>query len=139
MLRNRLVAIGVVVVSAQGCRDAGARTTLSEPETVSASTTVGAAPMFAVSPGGKRAVAWVSAPDGGTDGRLYVAIGAAPTELRDTLGPIEPHGEAPPKLAYAADGSLYALYAVAKVIPGRRFPMSSLRLASAGDFQRGSK
>jgi hypothetical protein len=133
MLRNRLVAIGVVVVSAQGCRDAGARTTLAEPETISTSTTVGAAPMFAVSPSGKRAVAWVSAPGGGTDGRLYVAAGGAPSELRDTLGPIEPHGEAPPKLAYAPDGSLYALYAVAKVVPGRRFPMSSLRLARSAD------
>ena len=133
MLRNRLVVIGAVMAGAQGCRDAGARTTLSEPETVSASTTVGAAPMFAVSPSGKRAVAWVSAPGGGTDGRLYVAAGGAPSELRDTLGPIEPHGEAPPKLAYAADGSLYALYAVAKVVPGRRFPMSSLRLARSAD------
>ena len=96
----------------------GARTTLSEPETVSAATTVGAAPMFAVSPAGKRAVAWVSAPGGGTDGRLYVATGGAPSELRDSLGPIEPHGEAPPKIAYAPDGALYALYAVAKSCRG---------------------
>ena len=117
----------------QACRDAQAGTTLSEPETVSAATTVGAAPMFAVSPTGTRAVAWISAPDGGTDGRLYVATSGAPTELRDTLGPIEPHGEAPPKLAYGTDGSLYALYAVAKVVPGRRFPMSSLRLAKSSD------
>jgi hypothetical protein len=117
----------------QACRDAGARTTLAEPETISASTTVGAAPMFAVAPSGKRAVAWISAPGGGTDGRLYVTTGGAPSELRDTLGPIEPHGEAPPKLAYAPDGKLFALYAVAKVVPGRRFPMSSLRLATSTD------
>ena len=89
--------------------------------------------MFAVSPAGKRAVAWVSAPGGGTDGRLYVATGGAPSELRDSLGPIEPHGEAPPKIAYAPDGGLFALYAVAKVVPGRRFPMSSLRLAKSAD------
>lgn len=129
----RIASLPVLALGAQACRDAGAKTTLAEPETISASTTVGAAPMFALSPSGKRAVAWVSAPGGGTDGRLYVSTGAAPTELRDSLGPIEPHGEAPPKLAYGPDGSLYALYAVAKVVPGRRFPMSSLRLAKSGD------
>lgn len=133
MRHNQLIAYTALILGTQACRDAGARTTLSEPETVSASTTVGAAPMFAVSPAGKRAVAWVSAPGGGTDGRLYVATGGAPSELRDSLGPIEPHGEAPPKIAYAPDGGLYALYAVAKVVPGRRFPMSSLRLAKSAD------
>ena len=129
---SALLAVAVLV-GGQACRDAGARTALSEPETVSVATTVGAAPMFALSPAGKRAVAWVSAPGGGTDGRLYVTTGGPPTELRDSLGPIEPHGEAPPKLAYAPDGSLFALYAVAKVVPGRRFPMSSLRLAKSRD------
>ena len=92
--------------------------------------------MFALSPTGKRAVAWVSAPGGGTDGRLYVSTGGAPSELRDSLGPIEPHGEAPPKMAYGPDGTLYALYAVGKVVPGRRFPMSSLRLAKSADDGR---
>ena len=133
MRTSRLFVLAPALVVAHACRDAGARTTLDETETISASTTVGAAPMFAVSPSGRRAVAWVSAPGGGTDGRLYVTTGGPPTELRDTLGPIEPHGEAPPKLAYASDGSLYALYAVAKVVPGRRFPMSSLRLAKSSD------
>jgi len=129
----RFIPFSALVFAAPACRDAGARTTLSEPETVSAATTVGAAPMFAVSPAGKRAVAWVSAPGGGTDGRLYVATDGAPSELRDSLGPIEPHGEAPPKLSYGPDGMLYALYAVGKVVPGRRFPMSSLRLAKSAD------
>jgi len=129
----RFIPLSALVFAAPACRDAGARTTLSEPETVSAATTVGAAPMFAVSPAGKRAVAWVSAPGGGTDGRLYVATDGAPSELRDSLGPIEPHGEAPPKLSYGPDGMLYALYAVGKVVPGRRFPMSSLRLAKSAD------
>ena len=128
-----LISIAVLGAAATACRDAGARTTLSAPETVSASTTVGAAPMFALSPAGKRAVAWVSAPGGGTDGRLYVTIGGAPAELRDSLGPIEPHGEAPPKISYGPDGTLYALYAVGKVVPGRRFPMSALRLAKSAD------
>jgi len=122
-----------LIVAAAGCRDAGARTILSDAETVSTATTVGAAPMFAVSPAGTRTVAWVSAPGGGTDGRLYTTSGGAPSELKDSLGPIEPHGEAPPKLSYAPDGTLYALYAVGKEVPGRRFPMSSLRLAKSAD------
>jgi len=133
MQTTSIISIVAIVVAANACKDAGATTTLSEIETVSASTTVGSAPMFALSPTGKRAVAWVSAPGGGTDGRLYVSTGGAPSELRDSLGPIEPHGEAPPKISYGPDGTLYALYAVGKVVPGRRFPMSSLRLAKSAD------
>lgn len=104
---------------------------------LSAPTSVGTAPMFAISPSGTQAVAWVSAPHGGTDGRLYVSVaGAPPTEIRDTLGPIEAHGEAPPKLAYAPDGSLFAAYTVGKVVAGERFPRSALRLVSSRDGGR---
>ncbi len=104
---------------------------------IGASTSVGAAPMFAVAPSGARTVAWISAPDGGTDGRLYVTTDHAPTsELRDSLGGIEPHGESPPKLEYAPDGTLYALYAVGREEAGRRFPFTTLRLASSHDGGR---
>src|SRR5690606_26159532 len=48
-------------------------------------------------------------------------------------GPIEPHGESPPKIAYASDGSLDALYVVGKVVPGRRFPLAALRFARSPD------
>lgn len=133
MRPHHLVLGGALLASVGGCRNADARATLDAPETVSAPTSVGAAPMFALSPTGERAVAWISAPGGGTDGRLYVSTGGSPSELRDSLGPIEPHGEAPPKISYGPDGTLYALYAVAKVVPGRRFPMSSLRLARSND------
>ncbi len=102
-----------------------------------ASTSVGAAPMFAISPAGARTVAWISAPEGGTDGRLYVSTEQAPTsELRDSLGGIEPHGESPPKLEYAPDGTLYALYAVGREEVGRRFPFTTLRLAASRDGGR---
>src|SRR5688500_15586594 len=74
---------------------------LTAAQALSAPTRVGAAPMCAVSPSGVRAVAWVSAPDGGTDGRLYLSTGGDPVEVRDTLGPIEAHGESPPKIVYA--------------------------------------
>ena len=93
-------------------------------------------------PGGRRAAAWVTAPGGGSDGRLLVAVAGAdgalgaPVELRDTLGPIEPHGEAPPKLTYAANGALYALYVVGKEVPGRRFPLSALRFVRSADGGR---
>lgn len=94
---------------------------------------MGTAPMFAVSPAGIEAAAWVSAPNGGTDGRLYVRVAGAVSELRDPLGPIEPHGEAPPKLAYSPDGALNALYVVAKLVPGQRFPAGALRFVRATD------
>jgi hypothetical protein len=94
----------------------------------------GTAPMFAVSSSGREAAAWVSAPDGGTDGRLNVSIdGGAPVVLRDSLGPIEPHGESPPKLAYSPDGSLSALYVVTRLAPGRRFPAAALRFVHSAD------
>jgi hypothetical protein len=107
------------------------------PEVVSAPTNVGAAPMFALSPRGARVLAWVSAPEGGSDGRLYASVdGGLPTELRDSSGGIEPHGEAPPKLSYGPDGTLYALYAVGKLVPGRRFPHTTLRLVRSNDDGR---
>ena len=103
---------------------------------------LGAAPTLAVAPDGRRAAAWVTAPDGGTDGRLRVAVAdstgrlGAPVELRDPLGPIEPHGEAPPKLAFAPGGALYALWVVGKEVPNRRFPASALRFARSADGGR---
>jgi hypothetical protein len=107
---------------------------LAEATALSAPTAVGTAPMFAVSSEGKQAVAWVSAPNGGNDGRLYVSVaGAAPTEIRDTLGPIEVHGESPPKLAYAPNGALIAVYIVGKEVPGQRFPLSALRVVTSSD------
>jgi hypothetical protein len=102
--------------------------------TLSTPTSVGTAPMFAVSPSGNEAIAWVSAPNGGTDGRLYISVnGAPPVEIRDSLGPIEAHGESPPKLAYAPNGGLYAAYIVGKEEPGQRFPLSALRLVRSTD------
>jgi hypothetical protein len=107
-----------------------------------ATANVGTAPTLAMGPGGRRAAAWVSAPGGSSDGRLYVAVAdaggalAAPVEVRDPLGGIAPHGEAPPKLAYGADGALYALWVVGKEVPGRRFPASALRFARSADGGR---
>ena len=107
---------------------------LGDAEAVSRSTSVGTAPMLAFAPNGDRALVWVSAPGGGNDGRVYLTVGQSATaELRDTLGPIEPHGEAPPKIAYGRDGALYALYVVSRAVPGRRFAASALRLQRSPD------
>ncbi len=114
---------------------------------ISAMTVVGAAPILAIAPSGERATAWVSAPDGGTDGRLHVLVTRAidsatesagvVRELRDPLGPIEPHGEAPPKLAWVQSPSgqrtLGALYVVGRLVPGKRFPASALRFVRSDD------
>ncbi len=128
-----LAALSVAALSACGGHS-GATARFGQADTLSATTSVGTAPMFAVSPTGARAVAWVSAPAGGTDGRLYVSVsGRAPVELRDSLGPVEAHGESPPKLAYSPSGALYAIYTVGKVVPGKRFPLSALRLVKSSD------
>lgn len=135
LTRSLLVALaagmGAACASEPSVAFDGAATDLA------ATTSVGAAPMFAIAPSGARTVAWISAPDGGTDGRLYVSTEQAPaSELRDSLGGIEPHGEAPPKLEYAPDGTLYALYAVGREEAGRRFPFTTLRLAASHDGGR---
>ena len=127
-----MMGLGIALVLAAGCSNQDA-IELSEARSISAATSVGAAPMFAVSSDGRQATAWISAPEGGSDGRLYVSTGGAPSELRDSLGPIEPHGESPPKLAYASDGSLGALYVVGKEAPGERFPLAALRFARSPD------
>jgi hypothetical protein len=119
------------------CGGERGRITLTDAQPLSAPTAVGTAPMFAVAESGAEAAAWVSAPDRGTDGRLYIsANGAPPVELRDSLGPIEAHGEAPPKIVYGRDGALNAIYVVGKVVPGRRFPLAALRFVRSTDNGR---
>lgn len=110
--------------------------TLGEVTRVSATTGVGAAPMVALSNEGHRAIAWVSAPDSGADGSLYVSVdGGAPARISDPLAPVEVHGEAPPKVAFAPDGSLYAVYLLGKDV-GARFPVSALRAVRSTDLGR---
>ena len=134
MRLSRLI-IPAAAVSAVGCSAADkSPLRLGDATTLSTSTAVGTTPMFAVSSTGTQAVAWVSAPDGGNDGRLYISVaGAPPTEIRDSLGPVEAHGESPPKLAYAPNGQLFAVYVVGKEVPGERFPLSALRVVASSD------
>lgn len=133
MMMKRFAAM-MLAGCAVGCQSERANVKLSEAQTLSAPTAVGTAPMFAVSRSGEEAAAWVSAPNGGTDGRLYISVnGGTPVELTDSLGPIEAHGESPPKLAYGNDGALNAIYVVAKIVPGRRFPAAALRFVRSAD------
>ncbi len=127
--------LAALIASLTGCHGSGLA--FSPPSTVSTATGVGTAPMLAVAADGRRAVAWVSAPDSGTDGRLFVSVGGArPVELTDTLGPVEAHGESPPKLAFGPDGVLYALYVVVEDVPDRRFPLAALRMIRSRDSGR---
>ena len=110
---------------------------------VSHETENGATPMFLSAPSGARVVAWVSAQGGGSDGTLNVSVtpagsaGPLPTAtIRDPLGAIEAHGEAPPQLAADSAGAISVLYAVGKEVPGKRFPMSAMRFIRSTDDGR---
>lgn len=113
------------------------RISLEAPEALTATADIGGAPMFAVAADGREAVAWV-VDDTTTDrGGLFVRVGhAAPTRVVDPLGPITPHGEAPPKLAWAVDGSLHALYVLQRELPGAPWPVAALRAARSNDGGR---
>ena len=92
-------------------------------EELSVAGDVGTAPMFAVAPNGTEARGvGVGAERRHRRPAVRAVDGKAPVELRDSLGPIEPHGESPPKLAYSPDGALNALYVVGKEVPGGRIP-----------------
>ncbi len=135
--RLTIVVLAAVAAGTTACDGRPPGVLFGASHVVSRATGVGVAPMFAVSSAGREATAWISAPGGGTDGRLYVSVdGGVPAELRDPLGPVEAHAEAPPKLAYAPNGALHALYVVGKVVPGRRFPMSALRHVRSDDGGR---
>lgn len=98
----------------------------------------GAAVTLARSPApeSRLTAAWVSAPEGGTAGRLSVQrelSGTAPVEMVDPLGTLTIYGETPPKIGYGPDGTLYTAYLVTKSVPGRRWPVNALRFAQSSD------
>lgn len=102
----------------------------------SAGTSHGATPMLSVSPDGERVLSWV-AEDGAAAGALHVELtgtdGRVRTGmLRDPLGGIEPHGEAPPVVVARGGRVIHALYTVGKDV-GARFPASALRFARSED------
>jgi hypothetical protein len=139
---RRIVLGGVILLAGCGA-EVREDLAFSQPTVVSAETANGATPMFLVTPTGDKVIAWVAAEGGGTDGKLYLSVtpqgsaGPLPTVMvDDPLGPIEPHGEAPPRLGVDRNGGLYALYAVGKLVPGRRFPANALRVIRSDDHGR---
>ena len=153
MQRNRLTPVVAVLaavvfsagVLAAACGGLGAesRERFTPARVISQETENGATPMFLALPAGGRVVAWVSAPDGGSNGSLNLSVtpaaaaGPLPTvTVRDPLGAIEAHGEAPPQLAADAQGGISVLYAVGKEVPGERFPKSALRFIRSVDSGR---
>jgi BNR repeat protein len=132
--RAALVAVGLA-----GCgrlTERGPVAEWSDPVTVSRATGGGAAPTFAVGQDGRVALAWVSAPNAGTEGRLSVRPEAAVEahhQLADSLGGLSIYGEVPPKIAFGPDGTLYAAYLVTKALPGQRWPVHALRFAASHD------
>ena len=137
--RARVSLVSALVASAlfQGCDGSSRGAPVVGPVSeASISTGVGSAPMVALSPHGDRAIVWISAADSGADGRLYVSVnGATPTAIADPLAAVEVHGEAPPKIAFASDSSLYAVYLLGKDV-GKRFPVSALRVVHSRDLGR---
>jgi hypothetical protein len=153
MQRNRLTPVVAVLAAvvfsvgalAAACGGLGAesRERFTPARVISQETENGATPMFLALPAGGRVVAWVSAPDGGSNGSLNLSVTPAATAeplptvtVRDPLGAIEAHGEAPPQLAADAQGGISVLYAVGKEVPGERFPRSALRFIRSVDSGR---
>jgi BNR repeat-like domain len=135
--------VAALLLTACGARPKGPPLEFTRALVVSQETENGATPMFLSTPSGTRVVAWVSAPGGGPDGSLNLSVtpaGAAhplPTStVRDPLGPIEAHGEAPPQLAADSAGAISVLYAVGKEVPGKRFPVSAMRFIRSTDQGR---
>ena len=135
----------VLALVLAGCGGLGAEssTRFTAARVISQATENGATPMFVAMPGGGSVVAWVSAPGGGSDGSLHVSVTPSDTSeplpavtVRDRLGPIEAHGEAPPQLAVDTAGGISVLYTVGKEVPGERFPKSALRFIRSPDSGR---
>jgi hypothetical protein len=144
MRRLLLATLGVAGCSgAAADGGAGGVAAFGRVQVVSHQTENGATPMFTATPRGDRVISWVSAPDGGADGRLHVAVTPAGSAtplpvavLADSLGPIQAHGEAPPQVVGDSLGNLHVLYTVGRVVPGRRFPASALRSVRSTDGGR---
>lgn len=138
-MRGRHLMPLALLVAACGGGEGRARDPFTPAVVASASTSVGATPMFAVSARGDHVLSWV-APGADSVERLHVEVrgadgGTVSSVVSDPLGSIEPHGEAPPQVVIAADGTIYGLYTVGRDV-GKRFPESALRLVRSDDGGR---
>jgi len=140
MRQGTMVAVVAAGLSLAGCRDRPAPASgiaVDEPRILNPAGAGGAAPMIAVSAAGVRAFSWLSGLGDGSPNRLFVMTdGRAPVELVDTLGEFQADRETPPKLAWAPDGALHILYAVARTDPGPQAFHAGLRVATSRDTGR---
>src|SRR5690349_12646815 len=135
-MRRVDVVFGLVVAGALSACGGGSAVTLGAAESATDAAAVGGAPMFAVAADGREASAWVIDREGTDRGGLFVRVGSGEAvRIVDPLGPITPHGEAPPKLAWDGDGSLHALYVLEREV-GAQWPVSALREARSIDGGR---
>lgn len=108
----------------------------------SSATARGATPSLMVTPAGDRVLSWVADDSATGQSSLFVQVTRAGGEpgpavgLRDSLGSVEPHGEAPPQVVVMPSGVIYALYTVGKEVARERFPRSALRFARSDDWGR---
>lgn len=139
-MRGHRPGTGVLLLAAVGCAGPGGPhgdLRFAAEQAVSEATTFGATPMFLVTASGERVLSWVAEPVGGGPSRLYVRLpDGALGVLADSLGGVEPHGEAPPRLAAGPNSELYALYTVGREVPNARFPVSALRFARSPNLGR---
>ena len=112
-LRATALLAAAVGCSRPGAQEPAAGIDFAPARTVSSATENGATPMFLITPAGDRVLSWVSAPGGGSDGRLNFSVVPAGTAealpvtaLADPLGPIQAHGEAPPQVAVDSAGRI---------------------------------
>ncbi|MES2125201.1 MAG: sialidase family protein [Gemmatimonadota bacterium] len=129
--------LGTVLVASCAKEAPPAASPFGATHVVSEATSNGATPMFLVTSNGTRVLSWVAGTGEGGEGALYVRSERPDGEvltsgLRDPLGGIEPHGEAPPQMAAGPNGVLYTLYTVGKDVGGR-YPASALRFARSDD------
>jgi hypothetical protein len=130
--------LGLLLLAACGATDGG-EPDFGPAEVVSSGTTTGATPSILIGAGGERMVSWVAELPDSSRSALFVQVsgggrsGGGSGVLTDSLGSIEPHGEAPPQLAAGPKSTLFAAYVVGREVPGLRFPKSSLRFARSED------
>lgn len=92
-------------------------------------------PTVAVGPDGAAYVAWVA------ESNVWLARSSgsewsAPVRVNDIDSDAAPHDQAPAQVAVAPDGAVYVVWQNNRIIPGRRFPASDLRIALSLDAGR---
>jgi hypothetical protein len=143
MRGDRTRGIPLMMVLA-ACGDAPRRAApelFTPVEVASAATANGATPMFSVTPEGAQVLSWVAPSAADALEQLHVEVRhrdgtVRRAVLRDPLGSIEPHGEAPPQVVAGPDGAIHALYTVGRDV-GKRFPESALRYSRSDNGGEG--